>query len=187
MAAPNTNYVTAGKPKVTGGALRAPLGSTLPTDSKSTLDPAFKAQGYVGDGGLKQKPDIKVDKTRAWGGQVVHVSQTEYGETYSLTLICSRDKDVLATVYGDGNVTDGTDGALVVRHTGDERNGSVWVFDMKAGKGRRIVVPNGKISDIGDITYADKDVIGYALTIDALPDESGVSSYEYIEGDPVTP
>lgn len=183
MAAPNTKFVAAGKPKVTGGALRAPLGTTLPTDSSGTLATGYVAQGYVGDGGLKQKPDIKVDKARAWGGQVVHVSQTEYGETYSLTLICSRDKDVLETVYGDGNVAVGTDGGLVVRHTGDERGASVWVFDMKAGRGRRIVVPNGSISDIGDITYADKDVIGYALTIDALPDESGVSSYEYLEGD----
>ena len=38
----DTKNVTTGKPKKGGAIFRAPLGTTLPVDAKSALDPAFK-------------------------------------------------------------------------------------------------------------------------------------------------
>lgn len=189
MSNPNSSNVSVAKPKVTGGVARGALDAILPTDANTQLDDTITGLGYVAEGGLKLKMDRKSEKQRAWGGAIIHVSQTEFGETYTFTLVESRNAEVLKSVFGEGNITvtvgsqpDGSDSSIVIRHNEQEPPMSVWVFDMKAGKDRRIVIPRGALSDVGDITYADKDLIAYQVSIDALPDESGNSAYEYIAG-----
>jgi hypothetical protein len=37
------------------------------------------------------------------------------------------------------------------------------------------------VSEVGEITYKDDEAVGYELTIQAMPDASGVTHYEYLK------
>ena len=51
---------------------------------------------------------------------------------------------------------------------------------MREGALKRIAIPNGKISEVGEVTYNDSDPVGYETTIKALPGSDGDTHKEYI-------
>ena len=179
MAVTATN-VAAGKPKATGAIASAALGSTLPTDATTALDAAFTVLGYVSDDGLTQTIERTVENVRAWGGDTVLTTQTEFLETFKFQLIEVLNVDVRKEVFGQSNVTGTLAGGITTKVNATELTARAWAIDMVVnGAVSRIVIPNGKVSEIGDIEYVDDDAIRYPVTITALPDSSGNNSYEY--------
>jgi hypothetical protein len=92
------------------------------------------------------------------------------------------NKDVLETIYGSSNVIEDAQGNITVKATADEMIGHAWVFEMimKGNRAKRTVIPNGTVSELGDIVYKDDEAVGYNVTIQDVPDASGVYHYEYI-------
>lgn len=174
--------VTVGKPKVGGAIYVAPLGTTLPTDSSTALNAAFKCLGYVSEDGVTNSNSPESDNVKAWGGDTVLVLQTDRPDSFSLTLLEGLNDDVLKTIYGSSNVTVDGNGNITVKATADEMIGHAWVFEMvlKGNRAKRTVIPNGTISELGDIVYKDDEAVGYNVTIQDVPDNTGVYHYEYI-------
>ena len=183
--ATNATNVTVGKPKVGGAIHWAPLGTTLPTSATESLNAAFVDLGYVSEDGLTNNNSPESDTVKAWGGDTVLSLQTDRPDTFALTLLEAMNSDVLKTIYGSSNVTADGEGNLTIKATAEEMPSGSWVFDMilKGGRAKRIVVPNGTISELGDITYKDDEAVGYNITITDVPDTNGVYHYEYITAD----
>ena len=181
---PTVSNVSTGKPKVAGAVFRAPLGTTLPTDASTALGTAFVELGYVSEDGVTNNNTPDSDTVQAWGGATVLVIQNEMSDEWTLTLIESLNPNVLKAVYGDSKVTVNSEaGTITVQATAEQRLDACYVIDMslKGGALKRVVIPSGSMSELGEIVYKDDEPIGYELTINALPDASGVQHYEYIK------
>lgn len=179
---PDATKVSVGKPKVGGAIHWAPIGSTLPQSATAALDAAFVELGYVSEDGLTNNNSPESDTVKAWGGDTVLNLQTDRPDTFALTLLESLNTDVLKTIYGASNVTVDGSGNITVKATAGEMPSGAWVFDMilKGGRAKRIVVPNGTISELGEIVYKDDEAVGYNVTITDVPDTNGVYHYEYV-------
>lgn len=178
----NATNVTVGKPKVAGAVYWAPTGTALPASASASLNAAFVALGYVSEDGLTNNNGPESDTIKAWGGDTVCTLQTDRADTFALTLIEALNENVLKTIYGSSNViVDGSDN-ITVKATADEMTTGSWVFDMvlKGNRAKRIVVPSGTITELGEIAYKDDEAVGYSVTITDVPDTNGVYHYEYI-------
>lgn len=179
----DTKNVTSAKPKVGGAIYTAPLGTTLPTDATTALDEAFKSLGYISEDGMTNSNSPSSESIKAWGGDVVNTLQKEKEDTFSYTLIEALNIDVLKEIYGSGNVTGTLEDGITIKANAKELEEHCIVVEtiLKNNILKRIVLPVAKVSEVGDITYADGDNVGYETTVQALPDEKGNTHYEYIK------
>ena len=182
------DYVSVGKPAGNGAVWRAPLGTTLPTDTDTALNEAFKCLGYCSEDGYVQTTDISTEEIKAWGGDTVDSSQNGKAEAHKFTAIESMNPEVLKAAYGDSNVSvDGTSHVITVRHNSVDNPACVYVVDMlmRNGGKRRVVIPNAKMTALDDVTFKDDAPIGYGITLTALSGGFGAGdndvSKEYIK------
>ena len=175
--------VTAAKPKVGGAVYVAPTSTTLPTDSSTALESAFKALGYISEDGLTNSNSPSVEQIKAWGGDVVLNISQEKEDTFSFRLLESLNIDVLKLIYGSSNVTGEIGTGITINANNNPQDSHAFVIEMvlDSTTAKRIVIPNADVTEIGDIVYDDSDAVGYEVTLSAKPDSSGNTHYEYIK------
>jgi len=155
---------------ITGELSVAPVGTTAPTTSVSSLNASFVGLGYVSEDGVTETYEDTVEDIVAWqGATVVRSTTTESKATLSLTLI--ETKGEVLELFHKGSavavVSSGQWKIDVVAPTADPR---AFVLDVIDGsKHVRIYVARGEVTERGEIVYANGEPIGYEVTITCYP------------------
>lgn len=188
--------VTFGKPGVSGAIYRATLSEslTIPTDATTALPSAFKCLGYVSEDGVKHNMENSSDGIKAWGGDTVLITDDTRTDSFEFTLLEVMNEDVLKAVFVDDNVTVTAATSSAPKSIAIQSNSAIqpdccWVIEMvmRGDNPKRIVIPKGTITAIGEITYKDDEGVGYDVTINGKADSAGNTHYEYMTiGEPTT-
>lgn len=156
-----------------GAVFGAPLGTTLPTDVDDALDVAFADLGFISDAGLVEGISTSTNKIKNWKGDTVRQVQTEHTLTYKFTMI-ETNEDTDDVYYGSAP-SDGIKGEQGTRQS--------WVFDVFDGDETiRILVPDGQVTERGDVNYRNDQAIAYDVTVTAYPDDSNNKAYHFRTG-----
>ncbi|AWY05196.1 major tail protein [Gordonia phage Margaret] len=184
----NNKNVFAAMPRATGALLHGELGAELPTSAKTDLSASpyvdvLKDLGFIGEDGFTQSESRDTDKKKAFGGTVVKVLQTDYSLTIQFAFLESTNADVLRAIYGDANVTIGTDedpDEIVVRKNKMQSPHAAWVIDVIDGNSlNRTVIADGQITEVDDIVKVHTDTIMYTVTMECFEDANGDNLIEY--------
>lgn len=189
MAETNTNNqanVSAGKGVKGGYIFSAPVGTALPTDIKSKLDPAFRCLGFISEDGYVETIDEDSDDLVDMNGDIMDSTNGTRVESAQFTL-AEIKADALKRQYGERNVTD-ENGVISVKHNSDSHDSFSYVLELVLKNGRRWrkVVPAGKSSELDDLTIASSELCQRALTMKYLTDDAGNTCYDYYESTETT-
>ena len=109
-------------------------------------------------------------------------------EAYKYKGISYLNLDNLKAVYGTENVTEST-GAITITVKAGTYGKGVWAIDtaLNGGRLQRIVIPDGCITELGDITYKMDEATGFDVTLACNYDSTiGGTSKIYISAPPTT-
>lgn len=186
---PNTKDVRVGAPdqKTTGAIKHAPLGTPLPslssiTPAAVTLDSGFTGNEYVSEDGVTLTPSTSTESIKDWSLSTVRKVITEFDGTISWTMI-STNAEAMGVAFGEDHVTAnpataGHGNQLKVELGAHLPDPQEFVFLIKDGDARVvIVVPNGQITEVAEVTFAASSAIGWNVTLSCYPDEDGESIY----------
>lgn len=159
---------------VTGLVSAGLTSATAPTGTGSTLT-GFTDLGYVSEDGVSVSLPDSGDSTpiKAWqNGATVRTINATTEDVPQITLTLLETKpEVLALYYGvDVSGQTSTDGAFVV-DSSTVRPYKSFVVDVVDGTNlKRIYVPQGYVSSVGEQVYANEEAVGYQVTIDCNRD-----------------
>jgi hypothetical protein len=159
---------------VNGSVYVAPAATALTGDTATDPTTAsFTDLGYVSEDGVAQTIDRSTSDIKAWGGDVVRTIQTEHSVSYTFTLI-ETSAEVVQLYYNDPDAT-----ATLAEITGAQAGRHAFIIDVLDGSKKiRLEIPDGEITDTGDVTYATEEAIGYEMTITCYPDSNGVKVFK---------
>lgn len=170
---------------VSGRICLAPLGTTPPTDSTSTLDEAFVNVGYISEDGVTETPETDTEVIRAWqNGDEVRTVQTSHAIRYGFTMIETNEASLKAyyghydSVTGDVKVSGRQlPRQMMVVETFDEIGGVAMV--------RRRLAEVAQVTDRGEVSLTNSEASGFEVTVTCYPGEDGETKVHIFAATPV--
>ncbi|MGW6061694.1 MULTISPECIES: phage tail tube protein [unclassified Streptomyces] len=164
---------------LSGAAYVGPPDTEGPTDSTTNWPEAVTDIGWISDDGITESNSADTTEIKGWqGGQTVRKVISSSEMTFQFTAI-ETSKTVLELYHkGSKVVTTSGKSVLAIKAPGPDRR--FFGFDVIDGNSHvRIVIPDGEVSETGDITYKGDEAIAYELTITAYPGPDGTVAYKY--------
>lgn len=153
---------------VTGEVSVGATTATAPTGTSGALT-GFTGLGYVSEDGVTESRERSTEDIKAWqNGAVVRTLVTEGKLTYQLALIETK-KETVELAYGTTVTQSATDGNYVIVPTNTGGRKSFVIDIIDGAQIKRIYIPEGEITEVGETVYANGEAIGYEVTIAAYP------------------
>lgn len=168
-----------GQDLVTGTYRAGVAGTPLPvadnTFFETTLNAALKDAGYIGEAGVSIQQGRSFQDIKDMDGNAIDTIQTEANGTIRTQLL-ELNENNLRNLFGTSNVSVSTSTSTagnryaVAVALGEDQDPMVHVFRMKSGKKRAgIIVPSGRFTEIGDISFTASGAAMIDVTIKAIP------------------
>jgi hypothetical protein len=178
-------YAGVGQDLVTGTCLIAPYGTALPVHTsgffEASLDAAFKDAGYIGEAGITLSQGRSSTDIKDMDGTIIDSVQTEFNGTIASAFL-ELNEVTLGNLVGADNVvataSDSTKGnRLAVAITGEDLSPVSMIFRMKSGNKRAaLIVPQARVTDIGDLAFNLSGAASLDVTIKTIPTYDAGSS-----------
>lgn len=177
----STDNVSAIKGVKGGYIFSAPIGTMLPTDYTTELDPAFKVLGFISEDGFAESREKETENVVDMNGDLMYTSITSVVESAQFTL-AEIKAETLKVQYGENNVTD-ENGLISVQHNSNDATERSYVLELLLKDDRRFrrVIPRGQSTALDTLTMAAGELGARALTMNYLTDSAGNTCYGYIQ------
>lgn len=161
-----------------GGAWVAPLGTAQPADPAEAPSGPWLAIGAISEDGLTNGVDEDSESFTPWGlNSPFRTVTTSSVRTFSFTAWETNRPIVRSLQYKIDveELVPDINGITTFAESGvsmpDRRS---WIFDVYDGDvWERFYIPEGEITERGEITYAQGEMVGFEWTISTYPDSSG--------------
>lgn len=151
----------------------APVGTTAPTDTTTAFSGTWKALGLLSEDGLTEGNASTMTSFYAWGSILIRNVKSKHVRTFKVTAL--EDNATLFALINPGS-TESLAGSVTTRTVKvPAPNAQAFAFEFKDGSvTKRIIVPRGEVTDVGDTKYSDAGIASHELTITVYPTTSGV-------------
>jgi len=166
---------------VTGAIYTAPLNTTVPTDVSSALNAAFREVGYATEDGVTLGVETESTDIKAWqNGLTVRRVQTSKDFTLAFSMM---ETNAASLEVFFNNYTHGPGGASgSVTLNGDQPYRGAWVVDVVDDTDLiRIVIPDGQVTETGEVSIVNGDAMTFPVTITGYPDSGGDAGTIYFD------
>lgn len=153
----------------TGTVWIAPVGTTLPTDSTSSVNAAFVNAGFLTDG-FEVTQEYKTKDVEVWQSlEIVRQFPTNISRMVSFEAV-EHNKQTVSMAWGGATITKGTGGAYSISIPSTYINSEyACVLDLSDGSvNQRIVLPRVTLNSLPKITAGRQDTIKYDFELQVL-------------------
>lgn len=187
MAVSAKNVLVGGPDQETTGAiLSGGPTSTLPTKPGEAVGDGWEDSGYISDEGLTLTPERSMTGIKDWSGATVKEVLEEFNGSLAWAHL-ETNEAALKNYFGDDNVTvipaTASTGRIIKASMGaTEMPRKPWQFRVKDGKAKvLIVVPDGQVSEQGEVSFVKSGAITWPVTLKTFPDSKGKNVYIYTD------
>lgn len=174
---------------VNGDVYVGAVGSTAPTNVATALAAAWQVLGLLSEDGLTESREEDSTDHFAWGGILVRTRRSKHKRTFKVAAL--EDNYTVFGLVNPGSSQPPVSGGVFTRSiyvpTADPR---AFVFHNVDGSNiRRIYIPRGEVTEVGDIVSSDSEMTMRELTITVYPDSAGLLYKEFsndVQDDDVT-
>lgn len=166
-----------------GDVRYAPVGTTAPTDTTTAYAATWKVLGLLSEDGLTESRDEDSNDFYAWGSILVRTVRSKHKRTFQVTTL--EDNSAVWSLVNPGSAAPTTATGTTTRVVKvPSANPLAFAFDTVDGTvTKRLIVPRGEVTEIGDIVRGEGDMEMRELTVTVYGASDGVL-YREITNDP---